>query len=85
MFILILVDKLEDDMWDFQNDNMKLQYAEKGQSFRGIRFRGERPTLLVDCIQDRSLKIRGKEMFELWWHTVVLPTAPQIIKGGRKW
>lgn len=72
-YVLILVDKWENYMENYQDDSLKIQWVRKGQSMRGFRFKHTRPTMIIDLIGERSLILREENRFEDWWKHCVVP------------
>lgn len=81
MYILILVDDKR-PIPSVKSEDTYIQYIQKGQQMVGLRFGGERPSLIIDCIQKRTLGVNLE--FDKWWDNCVLPVGARIVKG-REW
>lgn len=81
MYILILVDRSTEprprlvEPRKLQTETTKVQIIEKGQQMVGLHYKGERPSLIIDEITDRTLMINGEDKFEEWWKQCVVPNA----------
>lgn len=75
-YIVILVDRPSDRhiMGSYETDNVKVHVIAKGQQMVGLRFKSTRPTLMIDCIKDRTLG-GSEERFKDWWIQCVEPNA----------
>jgi|SRR5690625_517082 len=67
---------------DLTTDVFKVQAFSKGQMMHGLNHKGKRPTIVVDLIEDTTLR-GSTEEFDRWYTHCVEPTASRAEMIGK--
>lgn len=80
MYILIMVDRLNNLQDTMYMDGIKVEFVPKGRQMLGLRYLHMRPNLIIDQIKDRTLKDKhGVDQFDKWWTECVVSQGAKII------
>jgi hypothetical protein len=73
LYIVVLVDSGEIPQQPTMHGQIRIETYTKGKAFCGLQWRGKRPDLIIDAIEDRTLVINGEDQFDLWFTKCVKP------------